>query len=138
VLPDHSFGRILPIYNRIATRPNVGRYEGFKSSGKIETIGDDILQNDILDLYERDYPNMLFFSSIYRDGENKLYDYIDKHQRRLSDSTNNINVVLSAPEAQNLCANSISMKTLLTNYKSCLYKSKKIIALIDKTYPDAR
>lgn len=138
VLPDDRFQEILPIYNRIATQPNVGRYEGFKSSGKIETIEDDVLQNGILDLYEREYPNMLLFCSIYNEGKNKLYNYIDQHQRRLTDSTNNINVVLSSPEAQNLCANSISVKTLLNNYKTCLLKSKKIIAAIDKTYPDNR
>jgi len=39
------------IYNTTALDPNNGRFEGFKSSGKIGLIENDSLQNDIMDLY---------------------------------------------------------------------------------------
>jgi hypothetical protein len=40
------------LFNTTALNPNDGRFQGFKSSGKIGTIENDSLQNDIMDLYE--------------------------------------------------------------------------------------
>src|ERR1700759_2451649 len=44
------------IFNTTALNPNDGRFQGFKSSGKIGTIENDSLQNDIMDLYEENIP----------------------------------------------------------------------------------
>ena len=38
---------------------NKGRFEGFKSSGKLGHIENEQLQNDILDLYEEDIPSLV-------------------------------------------------------------------------------
>src|SRR4051812_35887231 len=43
-----------------STRPNIGRYEGFKSSGKIETIDDDSLKQNILAYYQQTMPDAAF------------------------------------------------------------------------------
>jgi hypothetical protein len=40
------------LLNSTGLVPNDGRYQGFKSSGKISTIENGELQNDILDLYQ--------------------------------------------------------------------------------------
>lgn len=39
--------------------PNDGRFEGFKSAGKIGTIENKELQNDIMDLYQENIPALL-------------------------------------------------------------------------------
>jgi Family of unknown function (DUF6090) len=45
--------------NTTTLNPNDGRFQGFKSSGKIGTIENDSLQNDIMDLYEENIPALL-------------------------------------------------------------------------------
>ncbi len=45
--------------NTTGLNANDGRFEGFKSSGKIGHIENVQLQNDILDLYEEDIPHFI-------------------------------------------------------------------------------
>jgi Family of unknown function (DUF6090) len=40
------------------THPNIGRYEGFKSSGKIGTIENDSLKQSVLVYYQQTIPNL--------------------------------------------------------------------------------
>src|ERR1044071_8155043 len=47
------------IFNTTGLIPNSGRFEGFKSSGKIGTIENKKLQNNIMDLYQENIPNLL-------------------------------------------------------------------------------
>jgi hypothetical protein len=42
------------------TRPNIGRYEGFKSSGKIGNIKNDSLRENILVFYEQTIPGLVY------------------------------------------------------------------------------
>lgn len=45
-------------YELRTTHPNSGRYEGFKSSGKMETIENDSLKQNILEYYQQTLPNL--------------------------------------------------------------------------------
>ncbi|TCC89199.1 hypothetical protein EZ428_15985 [Pedobacter frigiditerrae] len=45
-------------FSLLSTNFNVGRYEGFKSSGKIGTIEDDKIKNKILSYYQQTIPNL--------------------------------------------------------------------------------
>ncbi|WP_039137164.1 DUF6090 family protein [Flavihumibacter solisilvae] len=56
----------------VMTHPNIGRYEGFKSSGKIGTIQDGQLKEQILAYYQQTNPNLAF-------GEN----YINSLQQKI-------------------------------------------------------
>jgi|GEM_PF-5339102 len=47
------------LFNNTALNPNDGRFQGFKSSGKIGLIENHDIQNDIMDLYEEDIPALL-------------------------------------------------------------------------------
>jgi hypothetical protein len=53
-----------------------GRYEGFKSSGKIQTIENDSLRNDILKLYQEDVPYLVFAETQYNDMQKRVDDLI--------------------------------------------------------------
>ena len=53
------------IFNITELIPNSGRFEGFKSSGKIGTIENKELQNNIMDLYQENIPNLIASTNNY-------------------------------------------------------------------------
>ena len=67
--------------------PNNGRFEGFKSSGKIGTIENSVLQNDIMDLYQENISSLLSSTKYYLDNKSILIDFFQKDYKRFSDST---------------------------------------------------
>ena len=72
-----------------ALNPNDGRFEGFKSAGKIGTIENKELQNDIMDLYQENIPALQASSSGYNSWKINFITYVIQNQKRLTDSTNN-------------------------------------------------
>jgi hypothetical protein len=61
------------------TRPNIGRYEGFKSSGKIGNIENDSLKQHILVFYEQTIPHLVYGEDFVNGLQQKLLDLqIDK------------------------------------------------------------
>jgi|GEM_PF-1758929 len=56
--------------------PNNGRFEGFKSSGKIGTIENSVLQNDIMDLYQENISSLLSSTKYYLDNKLSRLHYI--------------------------------------------------------------
>src|SRR6266700_723267 len=78
------------LFNTTALNPNDGRFQGFKSSGKIGTIENDSLQNDIMDLYEEDIPALLHSTDSYIRIKTIFFDLLNKNTKRLTDSTDNM------------------------------------------------
>src|SRR5262249_44910384 len=89
-ISNDTVGYYLPwIYNTTALNPNNGRFEGFKSAGKIGFIENDSLQNDIMDLYQENIPSLLASTSNYVNHKNVLFEYLQKTLQRVTDSTDN-------------------------------------------------
>jgi len=44
----------------------MGRYEGFKSSGKLETIEDDSLKQKILSYYQQGHSRFVHYGKFYQ------------------------------------------------------------------------
>jgi hypothetical protein len=122
------------IFNTTALNPNNGRFEGFKSSGKIGEIENRELQNDIMDLYQEDIVSLLTSTNGYTSYKRKFFDYVDANMKRLTDSTTNMSTVLTRDEAQNICLKLKSPREVLERYDKCIAKMKKIIAEINKEY----
>jgi len=122
------------IYNSTALNPNNGRFEGFKSSGKLGFIENDSLQNDILDLYQENIPSLLASTSNYINHKNILFQYLQKTLHRTSDSTNNLTEVLNTEEAHNISRTLSFTSEITDRYDATINKMKKIIAEIEKEY----
>ncbi|MEJ0080813.1 MAG: DUF6090 family protein [Puia sp.] len=120
--------------NTTALNPNDGRFQGFKSSGKIGTIENDSLQNDIMDLYEEDIPMLLHSTDAYIRIKNMFFDLLNKNTKRLTDSTDNMIDVIKSDESFNLCRSLSSPAQVLERYDLCIQLMKRIIARIDKEY----
>lgn len=117
------------IYNSTALNPNNGRFEGFKSSGKLGFI-----ENDILDLYQENIPSLLASTSNYINHKKVLFQYLQKTLHRTTDSTDNLTEVLNTEEAHNI-SQALSFTGEITGrYDATISKMKKIIDEIEQEY----
>jgi len=123
-----------PLFNTTALNVNNGRFEGFKSSGKIGNIENKELQNDIMDLYQEDIVSLLTSTNSYVTSKKKFFDYVILNRKRLTDSTSNITSILAKDEAQNISIVLSHPNEVLSRYDTCIEKMKKIITEIDKEY----
>jgi hypothetical protein len=124
----------ISIFNTTALNPNNGRFEGFKSSGKIGAIENEELQNDIMDLYQENIVSLLASTERYVETKKQLFDFVSRNQKKLSDSTTNLKSILAQDEAQNICVRLKGPSELLSRYDSCINKANKIIVEINKEY----
>lgn len=122
------------IYNTTELAPNDGRFEGFKSSGKIGSIENKELQNDIMDLYQENIPALLVSSRGYFNIKTNLFYYIFNNQKRITDSTTNVYEVLKNDQAYAYSTILNHPVEVLSRYQACLDLMRKIIAEIDKEY----
>lgn len=122
------------IFNTTALNPNNGRFEGFKSSGKLGFIENDSLQNDILDLYQENIPSLLASTSSYIIHKNVLFGYLQKTLHRTSDSTDNFIEVLNTEEAHNISKVLSFTSEITGRYDATIDKMKKIITEIKQEY----
>ena len=122
------------IFNTTGLIPNSGRFEGFKSSGKIGTIENKELQNNIMDLYQEDIPNVIVSTNYYTLKKQWLFEYIAANKKRITDSTTDQLKVLASDQSFNICLTLTSVKEIIDRYDTCINKMKMIIAAIDKEY----
>ena len=122
------------LYNGTALNPNDGRFQGFKSSGKIGTIENKELQNDIMDLYEEDIPMLLASTTAYNHTKTEFQEFLIENEKRETDSTGNLIKILSEDEAFNLSRALSTPDQTLERYKICMDLMNKIIGEINKEY----
>src|SRR5215831_19335011 len=72
--PKDDSGSYRFIVSIITTRPNLGRYEGFKSSGKLETIEDDSLKQNILGYFQQATPDLAITENFINSMQLKILD----------------------------------------------------------------
>jgi hypothetical protein len=113
---------------------NNGRFEGFKSSGRIVTIENKELQNDIMDLYQENIPSLLASTNAYTRRKEKLWDHIIENKKRITDSTSNYAEILGSERTRTIAEGLSFTDEIIDRYGECIKKAKKIIEAIDKTY----
>lgn len=124
---DRLIGHYLYFALRV-THPNIGRYEGFKSSGKLGTIENDSLKQDILVYYQQTIPNLNHGEEIVNSFQTKIMDMEtgkdDKLFMRDLAKTFKMQALLQIT-AYNLEGN-------IQDYDQAKQQAKNIIAMIDK------
>lgn len=121
-------------FNILGLIANSGRYEGFKSSGKLGNIKNLKLQNAITDLYQETFPKLLTSTQYTTVLKLKLQDYIIDNIKRTTDSTNNLELILLSDKANFLMQSLSFIKQIDDRYNECLALSKQIIELINIEY----
>lgn len=120
------------ILNTTGLVPNDGRYQGFKSSGKLSTIENEELQNTILDLYQEDLPNLISSTTLYTKRKEALFAYLFDVMKRNPDGSNNMADILITDKAYNISTTLSFTKEVIDRYDSAISKSKKIITAIER------
>jgi len=106
-------------FNVTSFVPNSGRYDGFKSSGKLGNIEDNKLQNNITELYQGIIPAILVSTNSYVQRKQYFFEFFYKNLKRNKDGSNNIITVLSSDEAFNI-SNSLTYPTeIVDRYEVC-------------------
>jgi len=72
-IADTTISHHLYFYLRI-TQPNIGRYDGFKSSGKIGNIENDSLKENILVFYQQIVAHLAFGETYVNNLQSKILD----------------------------------------------------------------
>jgi hypothetical protein len=111
--------------------PNNGRYEGFKSSGKLINIEDQELQNNISDLYSESYPSLLNSTDAYIKRKERLMSFYIEKKITNADGTNNLMELFADNVAQNVFVTLVNVDEILSRYSAALTKARQIIAAID-------
>ena len=122
------------LFNITRLVENNGRFEGFKAAGKIGAIEDEIIQNNIMDLYQENIPALLASVDSYIRRKYQLFDFSIRNQKRITDSTTNISTILLTDEAQNICGFLANPGEIITRYDSCINKMKTIQEEIENKY----
>jgi len=122
------------IFNTTGLIPNSGRFEGFKSSGKMGTIENNELQNYIMDLYQENIPSLITSTNDYSSKKQRLFEYLEANTKRATDSTSNLPMVLASDQATNICRSLTFVSQILNRYDTCINKMKAIIKNIDHDY----
>jgi hypothetical protein len=123
------------VFNITGLNPNNGRFEGFKSSGKIATLENKELQNDIMDLYQEDIVALLDNTTSYNSIKRKIFDYVFANAKQgFADSSSDVPTVLVQTQPHNLAFVLGSNDEITAWYDKCINKANKIIAAINKEY----
>ncbi len=122
------------IFNTTGLIPNSGRFEGFKSSGKMGTIENKELQNYIMDLYQENIPSLITSTNDYTARKQRLFAYLEANMKRTTDSTSNLVSILASDQATNICRSLTFVSQILSRYDTCINKMKAIVNDINKDY----
>jgi|SRR5882724_2219705 len=110
------------------TNPNIGRYDGFKSSGKIGAIENDSLKENILVFYQQTIPDLSYDENFVNSVQLKILDL-------LMDKTDKIGVkdlILTAKMRSLLGIAAHNFDNSIEQYEETIKQAKWIIGEIDK------
>lgn len=113
---------------------NKGRYEGFKASGKINTIENEELRNRILDLYEEQMIGLTNRTQEYILFKDQMLQVFYRKRKAAFSKKDNLKTILKDDELNNYLIALTNVKEIVTKYGSTIKEAENIIQLIDKIY----
>jgi hypothetical protein len=112
-----------------------GRYEGFKSSGKIQTIENDSLRNDILEYYQQDIPLIDFAESALNQNQNRLEEMLINGSNEMGNDPTGVIRMLTSAKGKLILEFSIGYSNQVSGkYNEVIKQAKKIEKEIDEEY----
>lgn len=113
---------------------NKGRYEGFKASGKINTIENEELRNRILDLYEERMVGLTNRTQEYILFKDRMLQVFYQKRKAAFSVKDNLKRILKDDELNNYLIALTNVKEIVTRYSLTIKEAEDIIRLIDKMY----
>ena len=87
-----------------------------------------------MDLYQENIPQLLVSSDAYIYRKNVWFDFLIKNEKKITDSTTNLQTILLTDEAQNLCGFLANTSEIINRYNVCINKMKTIVTEIENKY----
>lgn len=116
------------IYSYILLFPNAGRYEGFKSSGKMYFINNTTLRDKILDFYQETTPVIIGISNHYNSQSERLRIYMEE-----THETTTPERLLITPKGKMILQKCMALHTpVVKMYEDAIHKTEEILELIEK------
>lgn len=106
--------------------PNIGRYEGFKSSGKMNTVENSDLRNKIHDLYEEVLPGLLNSTTYFNNRRRETEKLFIESDFDINKVTQNKYFKSYASIYKWECS------AILRRYTKAIDEAEKILQLIEK------
>lgn len=116
-------------------KPRSSRYDGFRLSGKLTNIEDGKLLDNILALYQEDYPGIQASQGGWSMRQQKLREYLDEVLDE--DSTAQHYRAVTAPKGKRLLNGMIARPQLYQRFDGYAARAKAIVNAIDAAYPAA-
>lgn len=114
---------------------NNGRFEGFKASGKMNTIGNMVLRNSILDLYQEKLIGLTNATTRHLSVKREMNKRIMELRKYTGTQKDNLAGVMGNAEIRNYCICLSDIREIMRHYRMSIALSKKIIELINDEYP---
>lgn len=131
---QHNLQKQLPyLYVNIYLRPNIYRFNGFISSGRIGNIENDSLSLNILKYYQQTLSEVEASESGWMSNQKKLQTYLDENLNNPESIEDNWNV-LTTPKGRKLTKNLIPWNQIYKRYNNLIKSGETIIKQIDKQY----
>ena len=129
IMPYRSY-----VFSTTGLNVNDGRFDGFKSSGKIGLIENEDLQNDILNLYEENIPTLIMNSKGYTEKKSRFIDDLMSSFKRTGSDEDNMLNFLNGDVSYSYARSLSDTKQIVELYQKVADQNSKIIAKIDKMY----
>lgn len=128
--PDSLQMHSWTLRNTTGLIPNSSRFEGLKSSGRLEVIENDELLNGILDYYQEQVPSLVLNTTLYSDYKRQyMNSYLDMH---LAADGSNLPAVMAQLPMQNFLNRQGDILNILHKYHEVMQHSRQLIARIDQ------
>ena len=124
------------IGNNAFLRPSISRFEGFKSTGKLEEIEDKELLQNILYYYEQALTQLNSSESGWVGLQQKLAGFFTDNRVENDDGTNNYYELIIQPKAKNLCRAMIPWPQIYDRCHAIIKLGDTIVKEINKDYPE--
>lgn len=124
------------ISNNAYLVPQVSRFEGFKSSGKLTNIEDEALLEKIVTFYQYDLMKVQMSFGGWDGLHRKLTNYLEQGIDGLDTSAQRYRLITS-PKGKHLVARVQAHPQMYERYAQIVSSGNAIIRDIDRLYPDA-
>jgi len=118
-------------------RPHESRFNGFLSAGKIMTIENDSLTQNILNYYQNVLPTLQTSEQVWLSKNTSLNDYVTDNVKDFENDMDKFQV-LTTPKGKHLTNRLIPWPQLLERNQAVIVEANKIISKINKMYPDSK
>ena len=115
--------------------PRQGRYEGFKSAGKLTSIEDDRLLERITELYDYDIPKFKLSSGGWLGQHGKLLDFMGQATQE-DDSVKARYRAITSRQGNLLLRKMVTYPQLYERASALQAEAAAIVRAIDEAYPD--